>query len=269
MSSGTATAEWETASGLLAQLATACSPHEAFDRFAACVCDDGRFDLTLQIEGHGPAARLGGARWSTLDAGTLAALDGIGFGDHDPVHRYARRSLDPFLWTTYHWPGPRTASTRHLMRGLKELSLDAGISVAVWGRGGRVAIATLSGRTGDVLQRPDSFREDFLILSVLAVRVIERLSLVRERQKLTARELEILELAAQGFTTATIARQLSVVEQTVKFHFRGILEKLNVRSRAEAIARFSILDAGAITPEARSRGRPSRQPPPEQAQRAG
>lgn len=224
---------------------------------AACLCDDGRSDLTLQIEGHGQSARSGGTRWSTHGIALLARLDSLGFGDHDPVHRYARRSLDPFLWTTQQWPGPRTPAARDLMRALQDLSMEAGITVAVWGRGGRVAIATLSGRAADMLQRWDGLREDFLILSVLAVRTIERLSLVREREKLTAREMEILELAAQGFTTTAIARQLSVVEQTVKFHFRGIREKLNVRSRAEAIARFAVMDTGAVAPDVRLRRKSS------------
>ena len=54
---------------------------------------------------------------------------------------------------------------------------------------------------------------------------------------LTARQLEILKLIAQGFTNAAIADRLVLTEGTIKWHVRQILTKTNTRNRAEAIAR--------------------------------
>jgi DNA-binding NarL/FixJ family response regulator len=51
---------------------------------------------------------------------------------------------------------------------------------------------------------------------------------------LTARELEILVLVAQGYTNNRIARQLWVTEQTVKFHLSNTYRKLGVANRTEA-----------------------------------
>ncbi len=51
---------------------------------------------------------------------------------------------------------------------------------------------------------------------------------------LTARELEILRLAAQGYTNSRIARELWVTEQTVKFHLSNTYRKLGVANRTEA-----------------------------------
>src|ERR1700761_5698 len=51
---------------------------------------------------------------------------------------------------------------------------------------------------------------------------------------LTARELEILKLAAAGFTNGDIARRLWVTEQTVKFHLLNVYRKLNVTNRTQA-----------------------------------
>jgi DNA-binding NarL/FixJ family response regulator len=51
---------------------------------------------------------------------------------------------------------------------------------------------------------------------------------------LTARELEILRLAAQGMTNGRIARELWVTEQTVKFHLSNTYRKLGVANRTEA-----------------------------------
>lgn len=53
---------------------------------------------------------------------------------------------------------------------------------------------------------------------------------------LTARELEVLELAAEGLTSKMIADQLVVSVTTVSTHFRNIYEKLRVRDRSAAVA---------------------------------
>jgi len=54
--------------------------------------------------------------------------------------------------------------------------------------------------------------------------------------KLTERELEVLQLVAQGMNNRDIAKQLFISENTVKNHIRNILEKLHLHSRMEAVA---------------------------------
>jgi DNA-binding CsgD family transcriptional regulator len=53
---------------------------------------------------------------------------------------------------------------------------------------------------------------------------------------LTPRELEVLELAAEGLTGPMIARQLVVSAATVRTHFEHIYAKLGVSDRAGAVA---------------------------------
>ncbi len=53
---------------------------------------------------------------------------------------------------------------------------------------------------------------------------------------LTARELEVLQLAADGLTNKAIARRLAISEHTVKFHMRTLLAKLQAASRTEAVS---------------------------------
>jgi DNA-binding CsgD family transcriptional regulator len=54
--------------------------------------------------------------------------------------------------------------------------------------------------------------------------------------RLTAREQEVLQLAADGNSTKAIAEMLVVSPGTVKTHFEHIYEKLGVRDRAAAVA---------------------------------
>ena len=53
---------------------------------------------------------------------------------------------------------------------------------------------------------------------------------------LTPRERDILQLAADGLSTPSIAERLSVSTATVRTHFGHIYIKLDVNSRAGAVA---------------------------------
>jgi DNA-binding NarL/FixJ family response regulator len=56
----------------------------------------------------------------------------------------------------------------------------------------------------------------------------------RETRDLTPREIEILQLVAEGHSNSRLARMLWVTEQTVKFHLSNIYRKLDVSNRTEA-----------------------------------
>ena len=56
------------------------------------------------------------------------------------------------------------------------------------------------------------------------------------RGRLSRREQETLHLVAQGYDNRRIARELSLAEKTVRNHVSNIMSKLNVPSRAAAVA---------------------------------
>jgi DNA-binding NarL/FixJ family response regulator len=54
---------------------------------------------------------------------------------------------------------------------------------------------------------------------------------------LTEREHEVLDLLVQGITSnRELAERLVITENTVKYHFRNILDKLHVQNRAQVVA---------------------------------
>lgn len=54
---------------------------------------------------------------------------------------------------------------------------------------------------------------------------------------LTDREMEVLELTAQGYTNKAIGLQLEISDRTVQGHLAKIYSKLDVNSRTEAVMR--------------------------------
>lgn len=56
-------------------------------------------------------------------------------------------------------------------------------------------------------------------------------------EALSARELEVLAMMAEGLGNKEIAARLSISEHTVKFHVSSILGKLSAATRGEAVAR--------------------------------
>ena len=56
-------------------------------------------------------------------------------------------------------------------------------------------------------------------------------------EQLTAREMEVLQLMAQGLANKQIALKLGISEHTVKFHLSSLYAKLGISSRTEAVKR--------------------------------
>ncbi len=55
---------------------------------------------------------------------------------------------------------------------------------------------------------------------------------------LTARERQLLAALSSGKNNAALARDLGISLHTVKFHLRNLYEKLAVRNKAQAVARY-------------------------------
>ena len=83
---------------------------------------------------------------------------------------------------------------------------------------------------------------DVIISKAMAVRLIDYLRPAGEQanagetETLSMRELEVLRLVATGASNGEIADKLSISEATVKAHLRNIMDKLQVKNRAEAVA---------------------------------
>ena len=59
----------------------------------------------------------------------------------------------------------------------------------------------------------------------------------RPIESLTPREMDVLRLAARGYTNKAIGAQLSISDRTVQGHLANIFDKLHVATRTEAVMR--------------------------------
>lgn len=72
-----------------------------------------------------------------------------------------------------------------------------------------------------------------------------------DRDALTDREREVLQLVTEGKTNREIAAALFIAESTVNFHMKNILSKLHLRNRAEAVAyalRSGLVEVTSVDP---------------------
>jgi predicted ATPase/DNA-binding CsgD family transcriptional regulator len=115
---------------------------------------------------------------------------------------------------------------------LARAGLDQPSFAAAWAEGRAMTLEQVS-----VARGPVTISEP-LPTSQPAASLPEK-SLPSYHDVLTAREVEVLRLVAQGFTSAQIAEQLVIGLATVNFHVRSIYSKLGVSSRSAA-TRYAI-----------------------------
>ncbi len=115
-----------------------------------------------------------------------------------------------------------------------------------------VFMALQAGADGYLLKRttPDNLRAAMLdvlgggapMTSEIARRVVESFRKAAKTTKptvsLSTREEEVLILLSKGYSNKEIAEKLSISTETVGSHLKHIYDKLHVRSRAEAVAKY-------------------------------
>ncbi len=77
--------------------------------------------------------------------------------------------------------------------------------------------------------------------------VAERPTKIKHPDSLSSREIELLGLVAAGHSNKAIAEQLSISENTVKYHMKNILQKLGAKNRTEAVTQA--IRAGLLAPD--------------------
>jgi DNA-binding NarL/FixJ family response regulator len=114
--------------------------------------------------------------------------------------------------------------------------------------GAELPIVFISGSRTDPIDRTAGMLiggDDYLVKPVNPEELIARVRRLLERSRvwaktpthdLTEREIQVLQLIAEGCPPAVVAKQLVISPKTVSSHMERILAKLDVHTRAQAVA---------------------------------
>jgi len=188
---------------------------------------------------------------------------------HDVVTAVARApELAPdVVLCDYHLPDGTGADVARALRR----TLPAGAVLVLTGdpSGGVLSDVARSGAVGHLTKdrpfdevvegvRAAALGEILFAPSELQRLLLERESRPRPLEPLTARELEVLQLLAEGASTTQASDQLGISSATLRAHVQAILRKLGAHSRLEAVAEAARL--GVITLDAWSRDKAALRP---------
>ena len=187
--------------------------------------------------------------WTTAPPKWVAEYDQKSYIEIDPRVQHGWTKVTPFIWD------------RHIARGNKKIERFLN-RAALYGIGSGVDIFLRDSRRSRIMvglnspdREPTETRNaqiterlgDLMLFGTIFHAIYIRafiekgLAAPQRGSPLSVREIECLNLAAKGQTSADIAYKLGIVERTANFHFSNILSKLDSMNRSEAIAKASAL----------------------------
>jgi LuxR family transcriptional regulator, quorum-sensing system regulator BjaR1 len=161
----------------------------------------------------------------------------------DPALREAAKRASPVFWSEVRDRPDLTAQQRRIYPEQAAFGMNEGICVPLFGRDPVPAIVNCAGLSVDT---GVSARLGMQAMTIFAYHCLIRhrgLPAVR-RSKLTAREVECLNWAAQGKTDWEIGEILSLSECTVHWYVECAKRKLGARTRIQAVV--GAIHEGAI-----------------------
>lgn len=161
----------------------------------------------------------------------------------DPTVKHCWTESSPILWHEISYSEGKTGELeRKVMQEAFTYGLRSGISVPVHGAGAEGCMLSLASRE----ERANYEHHDIAGLQIIvhAMHEVTKMIITREDnatvpvvQSLTQREIECLSWTAKGKTSWDISRILEVSENTVTFHLRNAIKKLEVTNRSQAVAK--------------------------------
>jgi DNA-binding CsgD family transcriptional regulator len=159
----------------------------------------------------------------------------------DPTVIHGRKSQTPLVWSDAVFSAARffwdEARSFGLNFGWAQSSLDA------VGVGGMLTLA----RSHEVLTKQELYSKEIKMRWLVSVAhlTLSRI-IIAEMSKslkshLTAREVEVLKWTADGKTTGEISNILIVSDNTVNFHIKNAVAKLQAANKTAAVVRAAVL----------------------------
>lgn len=169
--------------------------------------------------------------------------DANGYIAIDPTVKHCWTSTNPIVWRKLEYSEGKTGEMeRALMDEAYEFGLRSGISVPVHGSGAEGCMLSFVSKE----EHADYEYHDEAGLQIIVHAMHEATKRIIAKsanatapttESLTPREIECLSWTAKGKTSWATSRILDVSENTVIFHLRNAIKKLEVTNRSHAVAK--------------------------------
>ncbi|MES0076892.1 LuxR family transcriptional regulator [Mesorhizobium sp. M0058] len=171
----------------------------------------------------------------------------MGYDRIDPIIKTSRQRTSAFRWSDVYKDANTTEQERRVLDEAATFGLRSGISVPLHGPQGRVAIMSFA----QCMDHGFPNRAvTYLELAALHfhLRHAELSHLVRTEgsPELSSREIECILWAARGKTSWEIATIIGISINTVNFHIRNVMRKLDTGSRT--VAAIRAVNIGIVEP---------------------
>lgn len=170
----------------------------------------------------------------------------------DPIIAACRSRLMPIVWDRLELCDDVPEQSAVLGEA-SEFGLTRGFSVPIHTPSGDKAIVSLASDESEAAfrSRIGAFQHQFHLMAIhFHARVETTLAALlpapEPAVKLTPREIECLQWTAEGKTAWEISRILSISENTVNFHLKNSMAKLDVHSKTHAVAKAVSLGFGPL-----------------------
>lgn len=198
-------------------------------------------EIRIVIVGDNPLARAGLA--AMLDNSDTCQLLGQVSADDNMLSQLDVLEPDVLVWdvsweTDLQWL--RAANAGEFL--ILAMVAEAGQILPLWTLG----VQGILGRAASAEKMLQAIQSLYLGLVVIQDAFVETLNIRLSvestlEEALTSREMEVLQLLAEGLSNKGIAYQLGISDHTVKFHVNSIMTKLKAQSRTEAAVRATKL----------------------------
>ena len=164
----------------------------------------------------------------------------------DPVVTFAPLTAKPFAWADLLATRQLDPHQRRVFADAEAFGLRDGVSVPLHGPGGRVGMLSFAA-SKPAPPRPQGVLHMLAVIFDLAFQTgLSKRSRQAAALRLTSRERECLNWTAHGKSSWDIALILGIGQETVRFHLKNAMRKLQVRSRTVAVVKA--LRLGLIDP---------------------
>ena len=196
---------------------------------------------------HNPASE---GNWviASYDLGVVRDYIAEGFAAICPAPIEAGRSLRPYDYLELLRSHPHSDAARWQARILKLFGVGGAWIVPLSSVGYLKGVTVyMEGRGAVLKERFEATRDEMHLRAIHFFEALEAASptvpddimqSLKHLGPLTEREVECLRWAAEGKTNAEIAIIVGISENTVRYHFKNVFDRLGVRSRTQAVAVF-------------------------------